>query len=162
MNLSLTNLKLGADLTELKFAPSQYKIAREIENGSFENGTTDWGAGNGSSISVVTASPQHGGNAIRITAQSGGFNQKLCTKSSFLNTTKTYVCWGWARSDGNEIPKVLLGTAGPTWTGTASTDWQRFYVKGQATTGTLRLEFFESAGDGTQYVEFDDIYLVEL
>ena len=103
----------------------------------------------------------HGGvQCIRvqqtIAATSGIADQAI------LVAGKTYRVKGWARSDGVLVPQAQDNGGGFTWSGSVSASWQEFDITGIAVGNALQLKSVNGAGIIKDYVEFDDVFVIDL
>jgi hypothetical protein len=157
------------------------KYTDTLTDGDMElNNVTYWGAAANNTRAKTASSPQEGSRALRITAnaaQATGavmytYQNTILSGTTTLTPNRRYLLTGYARSDGTEIPMVYattnaFGILQVLWTGTSSTSWQFFQVvfKADSTVGlsTLGLAFRVQSGPtaGTEYVDFDNIRLLE-
>jgi hypothetical protein len=124
-----------------------------LVDGSMEDtGVTAWSVGASASITKQTTSPKVGLRNLRVARN--GVNSPYA-EQDILTVGTEYRVTGWARSDGNAIPRVNFG-GDIVWTGTNSTDWQDFEVFASPTLSTfLRLKAVTSTG--TEYTEWDQV-----
>jgi len=157
------------------------KYTDTLTDGDMElNNVTYWGAAANNTRAKTTSSPQEGTRALRITANAGQatgavmytYQNTILSGTTTLTPNRRYLITGYARSDGTEIPMVYattnaFGILQVLWTGTSSTSWQFFQVvfEADSTVGlsTLGLAFKVQSGPtaGTEYVDFDNIRLLE-
>jgi hypothetical protein len=157
------------------------KYTDTLTDGDMElNNVTYWGAAANNTRAKTTSSPQEGTRALRITANAGQatgavmytYQNAILSGTTTLTPNRRYLLTGYARSDGTEIPMVYATTSAfgilqVLWTGTSSTSWQFFQVvfEADSTVGlsTLGLAFKVQSGPtaGTEYVDFDNIRLLE-
>jgi hypothetical protein len=120
-------------------------------------GTTDWTAGSDAVLTKETVSPKCGVRNLKI-ARDGTNNPSA--RQAVLAVNKLYRISGYARSDGNALPEIIIGGLDNIWTGSTSTDWQYFDVTFNAISTSLRIYSWTSTG--TEYTEWDDITLQEV
>ena len=114
-----------------------------------------WSAFNSGTLSKETGTPHGGSNVLRVTEN--GADYPSAYQADVITTGNTYRLTGWARGDGNANPFIWDSAA--LWTGTSSTDWQRFDVVFTAVNDNLP-SLASSALNGTgYYVEWDDVVL---
>jgi hypothetical protein len=121
-------------------------------------GTTDWGVINNATLSKESVDPYEGTQNIKILyngTSSPGASQTPCTVG------KTYRCIGKARSGnvGGEAPIIRAGGVNH-WIGTTSTDWQDIDITWVQTSNTT-FYLYSSCNSAGEYVEFDDIQVLE-
>lgn len=114
-----------------------------------------WSAHNSGALSKETGTPHGGSNVLRVTEN--GADYPSAYQADVITTGNTYRLTGYARGDGNANPFIFDSAA--LWTGTSSTDWQRFDVVFTAVNDNLP-SLASSALNGTgYYVEWDDVVL---
>jgi hypothetical protein len=114
-----------------------------------------WSAYNSGALSKETGTPHGGSNVLRVTEN--GADYPSAYQADVITTGNTYRLTGWARGDGNANPFIFDSAA--LWTGTSSTDWQRFDVVFTAVNDNLP-SLASSALNGTgYYIEWDDVVL---
>jgi hypothetical protein len=128
----------------------------ELTDGDMEKaGVTDWGVGNGATLTKDTTNPHGGSRCLRVTRAgdwgSGG------SVGSPMTIGKKYVIKGWARGDATTYPAVWSGST--LWTGTSSTSWQ--YYKVEFTCSHVNIVFYKQGAAGN-YTEFDDVSIKEV
>jgi len=99
-----------------------------------------------------------GAQVIRVTATADAGTRYPQISQTLLTVGETYRIMGRVRSDGTETPWVF-NSPGTLWTGTTSTDWQYFDVVYEATNAQLSFVFALTGPAGTEYVEWDDIFV---
>ncbi len=117
-------------------------------------GTGDWAAVD-STLSKVSSTLGGGTQALRVTATGATY----WASQAILTIGKTYRVTGYTRSDGSEIPKVLMGGVASLWIGTNSTSWQYFDVVLEAKTSTT---FFLGSTGSSGYVEFNEVTVTDV
>jgi len=123
-------------------------------------GVASWGSHSDATRTKVSGWVDDGSQILRITAtvQAGG--QSPQAEQSILDVGKEYRMTGWVRSDGTEVPWIYNAPA-TLWTGTNATSWQYFDFTFTATHITASFVFSITDPGGTEYVEFDDIFVTE-
>jgi len=102
---------------------------------------------------------QEGTQHLRLTADVGA---GTCTVTqSVLTSGKSYRITGWARSDGTEAPKIWVGSGSLIWTGGTTGTWEQFNLTFLSGGTDVDLGFTCSGPGGSEYVEFDDIEVLE-
>jgi len=149
MNDTVVNLQMrsqdhdpsGTDGTEL------------LVDGDMEAaGVGDWTAND--SVLTKETGTRTGGSGIQVLRVTRSASTYWATQVC-MTVGKQYRLRGWARSDGNDAPVVFLHSGTAIWTGTNSTDWQKFDITGAAEFVQV---FIGSLGNTTSaYVEFDDV-----
>lgn len=131
-----------------------------LNDGSMEMaGVTKWTAV-AATLSKQTTNPQSGSQCLRITANAAGGTQYPSAVQTVTTVGKRYRLTGWVKSNGVRTPYIWIG-ASSVWVGTTSTSWQYFDIAYTATHTTITFLFSIVGPTGTEYVEFDDILLVE-
>jgi len=116
-------------------------------------GVGEWIADNNALLTKETINPAEGTQLLRI-AYDGTSNPNA--RKNDLTEETTYRIIGKARSDGTNIPKIVINSE--LWIGTTSTEWQDFDIIFEAKSYVLRL-WMTTSSNG--YVEFDDIVITE-
>ncbi|HEC67145.1 MAG TPA: hypothetical protein ENI23_17850 [bacterium] len=119
-------------------------------------GVGAWTVGNNATLTKETGTPYEGSQVLRI-ARNGEGNPY--TSQDVLTIGKKYRATGWARSDGNAVPVIHIGTNAVSWTGTISTSWQYFDVI--VVTDISIVALFANTEIGTEYTEFDAVEIKE-
>lgn len=120
-------------------------------------GVAAWTALNNATLTKQGSA--HGGAQCLRIARNGTNNP--VAQQSILDIGATYRVIGYARSDGNALPRVTFVLTGTNeWTGTNSTSWQAFDFT--ATAVNANVQFVAVTSTGTEYVEFDDIVITRL
>ena len=114
--------------------------------------TKFWTVGN---LSILTKElgARTGGSGTQILKVEYGGHGSPRALQNILTIDEHYRITGWARSDGNVVPKVYFSAT--WWTGTLSTDWQYFSVEIIADNSFLG--FGTTGAAATEYVEFDAV-----
>lgn len=109
--------------------------------------------GNAAIASKQTNNP-HGGNQVLRVAHNGTANPYVYSGTMVVG--KRYRATGWARSDGNCVPRLGDMSSGIFFTGTNSTAWQRF-DKSIIASGSAAQFVSITCGVAGQYTEWDDV-----
>jgi len=146
--------ELSHPLIDLPLRTSYYK-----ENGvelltdpNFDNATIDdWVASSAViSLSLSTASPYNGTQALRLTRATAYGYAKFTT----LTSGKRLKVRGKARGDGTFYPRITDDSGNVLWAGTTSTAWQDFDFE-TISTGWLVLYTPLAGGGNGNWIEFD-------
>lgn len=128
-----------------------YCGTEELTDGDMEAaGAAAWTA-NFATLSKQTTTPAEGTRLLRVAYN--GTAGLVSAYQSVMTISDNYRAAGWARSDGTQLPALHTGGSQP-WTGTLSTEWQKFDVDFVAITANMH--FGSNPCDGG-YVEFDDV-----
>jgi hypothetical protein len=119
-------------------------------------GVAAWTPGASADLSKITDSPYEGAQALRIAYD--GSNNPHAYQLGFL-VGKKYRITGVVRSSGASTPKLYWGGVTLLWTGTTSTDWQKFNFTSVCTHTSLYL-FQTLAVAG--HSDWDDIRVQEV
>lgn len=118
-------------------------------------GVAAWTPGN--SATLTKQGSAHGGAQCLRVARNGvnipSAMQSVCPAGY------TYRTVGYARSDGLVRPLIKSAT-GTLWTGTLDVAWQPFDIEFTQTAGTF-IRFGSDAGFGVEWVEYDDVTVVQ-
>lgn len=120
-------------------------------------GTSAWTAVNNATLSKQTTAPFQGLRVLRVARN--GTNSARARQSICIIGVR-YRVTGYCRSDGNATPRIING-ANVLFTGTTSTDWQRFDVIYTQVTNTF-IDFESQTSTGTEYTEWDDLRVYRL
>jgi len=130
------------------------EITGVLKDGDMEqSGVTFWNAGNSAIVVKQTGTPHGGTRCLRVTYN--GTANPYGYQDDILTDGEQYRLIGWARSDGSGQPRVDSGST-THWTGTTSTEWQKFSAIITADGTTLK--FYCIIGS-SGYCEFDDVTL---
>lgn len=135
-----------------------FELPAFADGGMEAAGTAFWNAGNAAVLTKSTEFPFSGLQALRV---AHGASPDPYAYQNALNTHLgandfPYKVTGYARSDGDNIPKVLIGSL-VIWTGTKSTNWQYFEFTRLATHTEIR--FQSSSASVAGYSEFDAVQI---
>ena len=148
------------------FKYSQASTTELMTDGDMElAGVANYGSAVDVTATKSTASPHSGTNALRLTATSAAAGRVEQTTVAAV-AGKNYHVTGWSRGDGTRIPEIRLnGSTWQTiWTGTTSTSWQEIDVTitiNSDTNGSLTF-YMTGSGSSTEWVEFDDMSVVQV
>lgn len=147
--------------TPIRNLAQPYPLVNKLTDGDMEAaGTGAWYSVR-ATLTKETANPKTGTKCLRATYN--GSTTPGGTYQSVLGLGTRFMVTGWARGDGTTYPVVGLGSyVAPAWTGTTSTEWQRFNVVADNVSGSgnfLLYGYLVSAG---HYVEFDDVQVIDL
>ena len=134
-----------------------------IIDGDMEAATAIAWTAMSSVLSKDTTAPLHSGTQhLRVTAIISGAPIGAVAGQTILTAGKTYHITGWARSDTTEAPLVSVGLGGVIWIGGTTGNWEQF-DETFVSDGTGVYLGFMSAGAtlGTEYVEFDDVTVLD-
>lgn len=148
------------DITTATWSTQNYKsfsnelgYARGLQllaDGDMEkSGTADWTSGAGAVLSKEASSLNGGTQCLRI--QDDGFGTAY---QNILTIGVNYKVRGYARSDGINIARALIGTT-IVFASTNSTDWQYFEAESVADAIFMQLRIDSTTSTG--YVEFDQV-----
>lgn len=129
----------------------------ELVDGDMEAADTSaWTAFNGQSdISKVNSDLGMGSTrSLRVDYIGFAFPR---ASQTVLEIGAKYNIKGWAKSDGNSQPSVLINGAG-IWTGVISTEWQYFDVDFE---GLTRVDLGMNGGAAGYTVEFDNVQVTK-
>ncbi len=162
--LEITNTANAAAMTStgtgILFNQFAYQGPELLVDGDMEAvGVAAWTASKATLTKEITT-PHGGSQCLRVTAASGS-GTDYCQAYQVVTTPgHSYLITGYARSDGTQIPMVIDGVS-ILWTGTTSTSWQSFSFTLAAAATAMRYVFTVTDPAGTEYVEFDDVSVVE-
>ena len=149
----------GADWVEFddvrieEYKGKQLGSANKIADGNMEADNIDsWTAGAGATVTKQTTNPKRGSQVLRIVRNASN----SYARQEVLTAGKAYRVTGVGRGDGTGTGAII--GVGATQYITSSTDWQYFDFTGIATNTNFSLV----AATAGQYVEFDDIRVVEI
>ena len=156
--------------TEWKFGDTsaRYKISREsttnmiggsqlLVDGDMEAvGVADWTVVSGV-ISKSTVNPHSGAQSLKLSYNS----PTDCYFSQDIGSVvgKRYKFTGWMKGDGTSYPQLHTGGS-VIYSGSSSTDWQ--YVEVIYTALYPSIYFYARGGTTGNYVEFDDVTVLEI
>jgi len=130
-----------------------------LDNGDFENGTTDWTAGGGATISSEIGAPGGDGSGI-IRMVAPVTDAQTWAQQIKLTAGKTYRATGYARGDGvNGYPRLLINGQ-VKWNGTTSNAWQQFDTVFESI-GTVVALLTQGNTATEDYTEWDDVFVTE-
>lgn len=110
----------------------------------------EWTPGSSAVLTKETTDPHGGIRCLRVEALIGDY--PFAMQASLVVGAKQRIV-GYARGDGDKPPRVDIWTT-TIWTGTSSTDWQKFDVTVVPDNTNLRLTCVTT---GTGHAEFDDV-----
>ena len=93
-----------------------------------EADTSSWEARISAVLSKEVGTPYGGARCLRVTVPGEAAGFPSAYQNGKFESERTYLITGWARSDGNAVPKLYFDGA-VIWTGTVSTKWQKFSVE---------------------------------
>jgi hypothetical protein len=145
-------------LVTLDTPPNKNFYSQLLVDGDMEAATTaSYAAINGATLTKESGAIDDGLQVLRVARN--GVNNPLA-RQTILTTDVNYRVTGCARSDGNAVPYLYVGGGSADWVGTNSTDWQCFDMIDPADAQFLYLQAVTSTG--TEYVEWDDVFITQL
>lgn len=110
-------------------------------------------------LTKETGGAESGKQTLKLTYLS---SSDLLAGQSIITSSTTYRVTGWAVGDGNIAPAIRAPSGSDVWTGTTSTNAQRFDFTFTASSGVLYLaNSVSTPASATHSVQFDDVFVTE-